>query len=249
MKQVFPSITGGDVTKVMDELTVGQIIGIAKMDQKRLEQQLSAFLVHAMQDSQLPYTMTGQQRYYFLLQYLAAQRNNDLSPDVNVNDYLIAEDKPWQLQTQVDEISVRQLNGTELEALELIATGLDEWIMGAMALQISFGDEFPYMQPITNRRHAGNVIKSRFEQLSALSQDRFNELYAKYEKAEEQLSSLLHIGFDGSDVVIFKADGGSDSEPARFQCDSAFYGFAKQIFTAMAEGSAEVTAEREPEPS
>lgn len=249
MKQIFPSITGGNVTKVMEELTIGQIISLGKMDQKRLEQQLSCFLVHAMRDSELPYLMTGQQRYYFLLQYLAAQKNNDLSPDVNINDYLIAEDKPWQLQTQVDDISVRQLNGTELEALELISEGLDDWTMGAMALQISFGDEFPYIQPLHDRRHAGKVIQNRFEQLTSFGQERINELRAKYEKAEEQLSSLLHIGFDSKGVVIFKVNGGIDTEAARFQCDSAFYGFAKRLFTALAEGSAEITEGCEPESS
>lgn len=247
MKQTFPMIQGGDVSQVLDELTLGEAISLAKLNQKHLEQQLSGFLGYAMRNKELPLSMTGQQRYYFLLQYLAAQVNNDLSSEVNIDEYLIAQDAPWKLQTEVDGVTVRQLIGAELEALELIANGLDEWVLGAMALQISFGDEFPYLEPIQNRRHAGKVIKNRYEQLIALGQTRINELHPIYAKAEEQLASLLHIGYDSIGVVIYKANGGSDSEPARFQVDSTFYGFTKQLFTAMVEGSAAVAEKREDE--
>ncbi|NUF44939.1 hypothetical protein [Acinetobacter pittii] len=248
MKQTFPMFTAGDVSKIMDELTIGEALSLAKMNPKHREQQLSAFLRYALRDEQLPYTMTSQQRYYFLLQYLGAQKENDLAVGVNVNDYLKSDHTPWQISTEVDGVKVRQLNGLELEALELIAEGLDDWILGAMALQISFGDDLPYIQPLEDRRLAGNIIKNRFSKLMSFGQERINELYQTLYEAEEQMASLLRLGFDSEGIVVYEANGGGDSEPARFQCDAAFYGFTKQLFSALAKGGAETTEKLEYEP-
>lgn len=248
MFQTFPAITAGDVNITMRELKIGQALSLAKMDAKKMEQQLSSFLRYALDDEDLPYSMTVQQRYYCLLQYLGAQKDNDLAVGVNVNDYLIGEDKAWTLTTQVGEISVRQLTGLEVEALEMIAEGLDDWLVGAMALQISLGDELPYIQPLTDRRHASKVIKTRYETLMSFGQERINELYEAYAQAEEQLSSLVYVGYDNDGVVLFDTKGGSTSEPARFQCDTTFYGFTKQLFSALVEGSAKTTERLEYEP-
>lgn len=248
MKQTFPLLTAGDVSKAMVELGIGEALSLAKMNPKYREQQLSAFLRHALNDEMLPYTMTGQQRYYFLLQYLSAQKENDLAVGVNINEYLKGEHQPWITSVELNGVRVRQLNGLELEALELIATGIDDWILGAMALQISLGNELPYIPPLEDRRLAGNVIHNRFTQLLTFGQERINELSDTFYEAEEQMASLLHHGFDSEGVVIYQANGGSDSEPARFQCDSAFYGFTKLLFSALVKGSAELAEKREHEP-
>ncbi|MFX7112061.1 hypothetical protein ABTI33_10005 [Acinetobacter baumannii] len=247
MKQTFPLFTAGDASKSMVELGVGEALSLAKLNPKYHEQQLSAFLRYALQDEQLPYSLTGQQRYYFLLQYLGAQKENDLAVGVDVNKYLKSEHQPWVTHIEVKGVGVRQLNGIELEALELIAEDIDDWILGAMALQITLGNELPYIQPLHDRRLAGEVIKNRFTQLLTFGQERINELSQTYYEAEEQMASLLHLGFDSEGVVIYEANGGSDSEPARFQCDSAFYGFTKLLFSTLAKRSTELTEKREHE--
>lgn len=238
MFQTFPAITAGDSNLTLNELTIGEALSLAKINSKRMEQQLSSFLRYTLKDEQLPYSLTVQQRYYCLLQYLSAQKENDLAVNVNINDYLISQHKEWKLEVEVEGVLVRQLTGLEVEALELIAEGLDDWLVGAMALQISFGPEFPYIQPITDRRHASKVIKARYDTLMAFGQERINELYRIYAAAEDQLSSLIYIGYDNEGVIIFEAEGGSTSEPARFQCDTAFYGFTKQLFSALVERGA-----------
>lgn len=237
MKQTFPTINAGDISITQNELIVSEALSLAKLDQKRMEQQLSAFLRYTLDDESLPYTLTSQQRYYCLLQYLGAQKQNDLAVEVNVNDYLYSEHKEWKTEVVVEGVKVRQLTGLEVEALELIAEGLDDWLVGAMALQMSFGTDFPYIQPLTDRRHAAKVIKSRYDILLSYGQDKLNDFYRIYSIAEDQLASLVCLGFDSEGVILFKVNGGSDSEPARFQCDSAFYGFTKQLFSALAQGS------------
>lgn len=238
MKQTFIAINVGDITLTQNEVIVKEALSLAKLNPNLLEQQLSAFLSYSLDDNELPYNLTVQQRYYCLLQYLACQKDNDLAVNVNVNEYLIDEHKEWKHQVVVEGVTVRQLTGLEIEALELIAQGLDDWLVGAMALQISFGADFPYIQPLTDRRHAAKVLKSRYDLLISYGQEKLNDLHRIYSEAEDQLASLLYTGFDNKGVVLFKANGGNDSEPARFQCDTAFYGFTKQLFSALVEGGA-----------
>lgn len=239
MLQTFPEILAGDLRITFTELRVGQALSLAKF-QCKPEQQLSAFLCYVTDDKTAPYEMTIQQRYYCLLQYLSAQKNNDLSTNVNIGDYLLSEHKPWQLSASVGELSFRQLNGYEVEALEQIAEGLDDWVFGALALQVTC-DELPYIQPLNDRRMAAKVIKSRYETLIALGQEKIDELYRKYMLAEESLASLVYTGYDSHGVVIYETNGGADSVPARFQCDTTIFGITKRIFSALAQGSTEGT--------
>ena len=246
MKQVFPALNIGTELINMVEFSIGQALSLAKIDPTKKEQQLSAFLGFVLEDATKPYGMTVQQRYYCLLQYLGAQVENDLSQDVDVNDYLIAADKPWIESVTVGNSSFRQLNGTEIEALELIATDVDDWLIGAMALQITC-EGLPYIGFLTDRRHAAKVIKNRYDLLMTFDQKKIDDLYQQFVTAEEQLSSFLYVGYDKDGVVIYEAEGGNDSVPARFQCHSAFFGLTKQLFSAMAAGSAEAPERREHE--
>lgn len=246
MKKVFPSLNIGTGLINMVEFSIGQGLSLAKIDQTKKEQQLSAFLGFVLDDPSQAYSMTVQQRYYCLLQYLGAQVKNDLSPDVDVNDFLIAEDKPWLESVQVGDMSFRQLNGIEIEALEVIATNVDDWLMGAMALQITC-EGLPYIMPIVDRRHAAKVIKNRYDLLMAMDQQRIDDFYQQYLEAEEQLSSLVSIGYDSQGIVLYEVEGGSNSVPARFHCHSALFGITKQLFSAMVEGSTEAPAQREHE--
>lgn len=242
MKQTFPAFSAGNMNITLNEITVGEALSLAKLDQLKRERQLSSFLSYALKNNELPYTMATQQRYFCLLNYLNSQKNNDLAMDVNVNDYINAEGKEWKDSVTVGDLSVRQLNGCEIEALEIIAEDIGDWVLGAMALQITLGDELPYIQPLTDRILAGNVIKSRYELLLSFGQDRINSLYSQYQQAEDELSSLVTIGYDNEGIVLFETNGGRDSEPARFQCDSSVTGFTKQLFSALAEGSTEASA-------
>lgn len=237
MLQTFPAIRAGDLDITFTELTVGQALSLAKY-QGKLEQQLSAFLCYVLDDKTAPYEMAIQQRYYCLLQYLSAQTNNDLSSSVNIAEYLVQDAKAWQSSVTIDDLSFRQLNGYEIEALEQIADGLDDWLFGAIALQITSAD-LPYIQPLNDRRMAANIIKSRHDLLMKLGQEKIDEIYAKYTLAEEQLASLLYTGFDSNGVVIYEVNGGADSVPARFQCDAAIFGITKRIFSALVERSPE----------
>lgn len=237
MQQTFPTVTAGDIAITQNEVLVSEALSLAKLDQNLMEQQLTAFLRYSLDDDLLPLSMTSQQRYYCLLQYLGAQKQNDLAVGVNVNDYLFSGHKAWKTQVIVEGVTVRQLTGLEVEALELIAEGLDDWLVGAMSLQMSFGEDLPYIQPLTDRRHAAKVIKSRYDRLVSYGQDKLNDFHRIYSLAEDELASLVSLGFDSKGVVLFKTDGGSDSEPARFQCDTTIYGFTKQLFSALAEGS------------
>lgn len=246
MKQVFPALNIGTELVNMVEFSIGQALSLAKIDQTKKEQQLSAFLGFVLEDTTKPYTMTVQQRYYCLLQYLGAQVENDLAQDVDVNEYLIAKDKPWTEQVAVGNSSFRQLNGTEIEALELIATNVSDWLMGAMALQVTC-EGLPYIGFLNDRRHAAKVIKNRYDLLMTFDQKKIDDLYQQFIAAEEQLASFVYVGYDKDGVVIYEAEGGSDSVPARFQCNTALYGITKQLFSAMVDGGPEAPVQREHE--
>lgn len=243
MKQTFQSITAGNLSICLNELDVGEILSLAKLNPKLKEHQLSGFLRYALKDDLAPYTMVGQQRYFCLLHYLSAQKENDLAVDVNINDYLHHDARPWLDSVTVGDISVRQLNGYEIEALEAMAEDLGDWMLGAMALQITYGDQLPYIQPILDRTLAGKVIKNRFLTLQKFGQEHINELYEKYNQAESQLSTLVSMGYDSEGVILYETKGGLNNEPARFQIDTAFTGFTKQLFSALANRSPSSFAE------
>lgn len=243
MKQTFSALSAGNLNLQLNELEVGEILSLAQLNPKYNEHLLSGFLSYALDDNDAPYSMTVQQRYFCLLHYLSAQKSNDLAAHVNINDYLHTDGRPWLDSITVEDISVRQMNGHEIEALEKMAEDLGDWMLGAMALQITYGEQLPYIQPLTNQQLAGNVIKNRFNILKKLGQDQLNELQAKFQQAEEQLATLVTVGFDSKGAVLYESKGGFESEPARFLCDSTFTGFTKQLFSAVAARSAEIAAE------
>ncbi|MCK4090637.1 hypothetical protein [Acinetobacter radioresistens] len=236
MKQVFPGLNIGTEMVNMNEFSIGQALSLAKIDPTKNEQCLSAFLGFVLNDPVKPYSMYGQQRYYCLLQYLGAQIENDLSPSVNVNDYLIATDRPWIESVEIEGVSFRQLNGLELEALELISTDVSDWLIGAMALQVTY-EGLPYIQPLTDRRNAAKIIKNRYELLTTFDQKKIDDLYKLFVKAEEKLACFLYLGYDKEGIVIYEAEGGNQSVPARFQCHSALFGLTKQLFSTLVERS------------
>lgn len=246
MQQLFPPIDIGTEKLTVRELKLGDAISVGKLNPNLLEHQLSAFLRCITDDPIKPLTMHGQQRYYCLLQYLSAQEKNDLAVEVNINDYLINEPRPYQDSIQIGDISVRQLNGLELEALEKLAEDLEDWIIGAMALQMGTPD-YPAVGPFTDARAAADALLERYKAFCELDQDKYNQLREVYIEAEEQLASLLFLGFDHQGVVIYESEGGAGSIPARFSCNAAFYGFTRQLLEELAARSTELTTQCENE--
>lgn len=228
---LFPRINIGDKQVTFKEVTLGTVISIAKIKHDKLEHQLSQFIAAILDDEAAPYELTVQQRYFCLLQYIGSQSKNDFEVDVDVGNFLFNDNtNDFKLSVKIGDVSVRQLNGAEIEVLENLATDYADWITGAMALQVT-SKQLPAFAACQDKNQIQAAIVERHQVIKDLPITDFNTLHEHYLSGEEQLTSLVSIGFDDNGVILYPR--GTDDAPCRFQADTIFSRSAKFIYKSL----------------
>ncbi len=234
-------ISVADIDYRLQDIYMRDVLAIAKMPINFFERQLSQILTTIVGDTADPETkksinvrhLTAEERYALFLNYLDLTRDqNDLNTNIVVSDFLSGELKDFSRERIFNEngVSIRHLNGIEVEALEMGCTDTNDWILGAMAITIGC-DKLPPIDMPTSIEFCGRMIKSRMTLLEGLEKDEFNDLMAQYLMLQGDQVHLVNIAFDKGIVLERTSKRGTDDAPVRFRPEIAFTGYCKAILS------------------
>lgn len=222
----------------LKELTIGQIVQIAKIPQAMNELRLNAFIGYVCQDETLANQLTVQERYYILLNYLSISQN-DYMMNEDVSNYFIQAKTAPDVVT-IGNIHVQQLFGNHVTELQTRCENIYDWLAGQMACQLHgdmtefFGDE---TNPVVWEKMpvAGEIItvfQKRFEMIESLTDSQFQALSDVFYQGCDKLKHLLDISLDNEGITILgnsEQQGGGDLIIARFRTLSVLSDIAKRI--------------------
>ena len=209
----------------MRELTIGEAIGLVKLNPSAHEHTISQFLSCVLSGINSR-ELTVQERYLLVAQYISAtcvgESDFPIGDSAKYSDYLrmnhslslepiaLGFDEDWQLSP---------LFGWQAEALEDICKSWQDWIFGCMAAQLATLDEFKKEDyPTVNTPIAfyKDWLKERITIFKAYPERDFAELYHAFLIGLEQLNFYFELGFDNEGLVCLHKEGHGVA-PARFQ--------------------------------
>jgi hypothetical protein len=213
---------------------MADVLEVAKIDKNHLESQLSRVLATITGNSVNVQALTCEERYAIFLHYLDVTRDqNDLSVSINPAEYLAENLDQFSKERQRNErgVSIRHLTGLEAEALESGCEHTEDWILGAMAITIEYGDQLPALDMQTSVEFTARMIATRIDTLLSLSTVEFNELMDQYLDLQLQQDHLVNITFDNGIVLEKIGKRGADDAPVRFRPSIAFTGYCKELLS------------------
>lgn len=232
-------------TVILPDLTIGQAMDIAQIDQDFSEKRLSAMIGHLSGDKTLAGRLTAQERYYILLSHQIVMQSQ-YSNEVGNEDYLIQ-----TIQSEVPEMAtigsayVNHLLGAHVCVLEGICENIYDWLAGQMACQMSGdlsfyigGDDPAFVWDVLpatmTDEELSEVILARVNLINGLSTDRFNDLEDAYSSGVNQLEHFVILGSGNKGLTVIKQGGEGIGDPARFPPLEALQGTASIIARLIA---------------
>lgn len=222
---LIPSVELPHATYHLRELTIGEAIALAKLNPQAHEHIISEFLACVLTDVN-GRALTIQERYLLVAQYISATCLGDpdfpIGQDAKYTDYL---DMNKPLAVDYVDLGFEEwwglypLYGWQVEALEDICKGWQEWIFGCMAAQLATANEIhegklPTIDtPIAAYK---DYLKERITIFKAYPERDFIQLYHAFLGGTMQLNSYFNLGFDGDGLVCLHKEGQGHA-PARFQ--------------------------------
>ena len=205
------------------ELTFNGCFKIATIAEKFNESRITEFLKQSLGDSDLPYVMTAQERYYLLIRYLATQKNTLLGVAASFENYTLTPEKPWRTSVDIENFTIQQLTGRHLEVLEEVCENAWHWVIGSLAFQMVKSDieNMPALPTSDIKEELDAALKLRVSILRALPQSRLDGYYNLVQQANEEMTSLVRLGVDNNGITVL---GGEGDDSMRFRPAAAFTG-------------------------
>lgn len=234
---------------LMPDLTIGQAIDIATIQQKYNERRLSALIGHITDNPSLAGSLTVQERYYFLLNHRDLSNHNYTGDAGGVDstrfvvETLISEIPDSYV---VGEITVQHLRGAHACVIEGLCENVFDWLCGQMACQLygnlasTIGGDiegFDWDQlPLDATENAiGKIVKERFELIGALNINQFNDLVHAFNLGNIQLAHLVELSCDMDGLTLLEQGGDQAGQPSRFHTLGHIQGTAARIIDRIAE--------------
>ncbi|MDA0697650.1 MAG: hypothetical protein O2793_14730 [Proteobacteria bacterium] len=228
MALIFDPIPIAENNYQLNEIAFNDALKVAAIDPKLNEKRITAFLSFALNNSQLPLSMTVQERYFLMLKYVQKQTNTLFSTATDLSNCFKDQTEFLNEITEVG-ITVRQLNGTEAEYLEAKCVNAAEWIACLLAFQIKY-DGHEHLGTLPDRNANNQVFSQQFTQrlnyLKALPQSEFNLIYLDFQKLSSQLYTYVELGINNEGFVV---ERGADDAPLRFRASTCFIGIIKEL--------------------
>lgn len=213
---------------LFQNLTLGGVLHIAKINNHFFEKQLTYFLSAITNNAINAQRLTIQERYALFIKYLSIIKENNLSESIEKESYLNPDLNSFSTKrVEHDGVTVRHLTGTEVEAMEICCEDTVDWILAEMAITIGC-TELPELDIPSGVEHTARQIQSRIEQLHNMDVEQFNILRQKYFEAQALLPRLIIHSFDNG-IVLEKFHGGADDAPIRFRVNSAITGECSKL--------------------
>lgn len=222
---LIPQVQLPHATYQLRELTIGEAIGLVKLNPVKHEHTISQFLACVL-SSHNGRELTVQERYLLVAQYISAtcvgEANFPIGDNATYADYLhmiaplsiepvpLGFDENWQLTP---------LHGWQAEALEDICSTWQDWIFGCMAAQLAKAEEYhPNTLPTINTPIAAyqDYLKERITIFKAYPERDFEALYQAFLLGMQSLNCYFELGFDNEGLVCLHKEG-QGFAPARFQ--------------------------------
>lgn len=232
------------------ELTIGEAIAICKLPGHRHELVASEFLRRIADGATAPTAgyvtdprfWTVQERALLVCHYLAQVSGTD--PDISVgesgrlSDYVVFDSDLKVDSVDVGEVAgkrrvVSPMLGAHAEILERLCQSRGDWIIGAMACQISSEDDAPVDITTMGDVQLLGYVQDRMEAVRSLPESDFEALLGAYSMAaSRELNHFFAINFDDGGAVF---EPQTDREagpqnPARFLAISCVSGAARRLF-------------------
>lgn len=232
---------------LMPDLTIGQAIDIANIQQRHNEQRISALIGHISGNASLAATLTVQERYFFLLNHRDLS-DHSYATTGNSEPFFIDTIQSEVIdEVVVGTITVQHLRGAHACVIEGLCEDLYDWICGQIACQLygdlssAIGGENPSFKwdqiPLdANSSDIEAIIKTRFELISDLTTDQFNELVFAFDSGCQQLMHFVQISCDMDGLTLIKQGGEKAGQPSRFHALSHLQGTAARIIERIAIG-------------
>lgn len=245
----IPPLRTRRLTVAMNELTIGQAMGIAAMPSGRAEAECTAFLRAAVEESKGipdPAQWTVQERAHAVAWYMAATIED--GPDFSLgaghySDYL---DGATDIKLPVcmvpageldgDVWNVRHLTGAMAESIERTEgeiaglSGRAHWLFGAMAAQlVRDGEEVP--DGAGSEGAFDEFLVGRMRVLNGFPQSDFDTLSEMYFSARNELHHLMRVEIGADGLVVMPKEGGAtdDLPPCTFPARSALSKFSRDL--------------------
>lgn len=223
------------------ELTIGEIMQIAKIPEALNEMRISSFISFATKDNTLAGRLTVQERYFILLNWLAIS-DSAYSMDGDTSEYFIAENKNIPDFFETEGVYTHHLLGQHVSALQRKCENAYEWLTCQMACQLS-GDMTAILSsglpiiwaPLTsdNDNEIDEVITQRFTEIEALTDVQFNKLYQIFAMGTHHLRHLVDISLDNKGITLVKG-GDGEYEAVRFRPLAGVSDIARQLAECFA---------------
>lgn len=225
----------------LKELTIGEIMQIAKIPQEMNELRINSFIGFVCEDNFLAQKLTVQERYCILLNYLALS-NNDYMLDTDTSEYFIqnnlTENREYPEFIQLEGVYVHCLYGNQVSLLQQKCENVYDWLCGCLALQLSgdltaiFNSETPVIwdkADTTNEQQLDNILQQRFKQIENLTDSQFQRFTEIYYQGCDKLRHLVDISLDNDGITLIKQGGDGDNHFARFHPLALVSDIAKQL--------------------
>lgn len=230
---LIPPVQLPHATYQLRELTIGEAIGLVKMNPTAHEHTISQFLACVLTGNGR--ALTVQERYLLVAQYISAtcQGESDfpIGDTAKYSDYLrmnhslslepiaLGFDENWQLNP---------LYGWQAEALEDLCHSWQDWIFGCMAAQLVKADDSDLPTIETPVAAYQSWLKERITIFKAYPERDFAELYHAFLIGFGQFNFYFDLGFDNEGLVCLHKEG-QGFAPARFQVSDCLTSTAIQL--------------------
>lgn len=235
----IPKIELGDKVVQMRELTIGQALEVSGIPERMQEARLSKFLALALNDELLAESLTVQERYYLLMQYLSMQDGTPLAADVNFPAYLLPRNRPWKATVKGMICDWRQMTGHDAMLLELTCEGAADWVLASIAMQ-SVRSDWPVMPgPDAMPSERNEAMQARYRLVRDLPASEFEAMATEWRAACHGMARFIMTGFDNQGITVLPSSGGADDAPMRFRPSAAFGEVCRELERCLAEAGRE----------
>lgn len=224
----------------LKELTIGEVIEIAKIPEEMNELRINAFLSYVCDDKSIAYRLTVQERYYILLNYLTVSQSNYMD-SLDVLPFLM-EKKQADDFVFYDGIYIKSIYGNEVSALQKKCENAYEWLAGQMVFGI-YGDVgrlFNCDDPmiwhdshLMDDNRLDDELKNRFDFINNLTDSQFNLLYDLYQKGQEDLSHFVELGLDNDGITLLGKEGSGAYQVGRFRPLEMVSGVVRELVNVI----------------
>lgn len=242
---IFPHTRTRRLSVRLSELTLGEGMELAKLPAERVEltnTELLRIVARGAEKPQPRYVtdprlMTVEERTLLITTYLAHVSED--GPDFAVGGAHLTDYVQFDRDSKADFIELgevagkarimRPLLGVHAQTLEILCKSRGDWIIGAIACQISIKDvpepDWAAMSDVAMLEWVDAQVKH----VKGLPESMAGEVYAAYWAGADAMAHFFALDFDDNGLTYRACDMEAGHGPARFRASACISGVSKEL--------------------